>query len=77
VGGDRVHVALDHDDPVGRAGRILGEVEAVDEGALVEDGGLRELRYLGWSSPMARAPKPTTRPSRVRIGNIRRFRNRS
>ena len=47
VGGHDVGVALDDDDPVGAGDLPLGQVQPVEDLALVEDGGLGGVEVLG------------------------------
>ena len=80
VAGHDVGVALDDDRAAGLGDLALGDVEAVEDLALLVDRGLGGVEVLGAvvvrRGACARR-SPTTSPARSRIGQTRRPRNRS
>ncbi len=62
MGRNGVHVALDDHDLIPLADLLLGQIQAVDEGALVEDRGLGGVEVLGLTfahDPSAEADHPS------------------
>ena len=75
---DAVHLALDQDDVVEPADRLLGKMQVEEHARLAVDGRLGELRYLGpdlSSVARVRPVKAMTLPLSLQMGKMMRLRN--